>query len=51
MWSPNEVTSQSGDTYAIDPEVDGKIIWRHRLSSGSAVGGVEFNGYLMRTIF
>ncbi|WP_315706364.1 MULTISPECIES: PQQ-binding-like beta-propeller repeat protein [unclassified Bradyrhizobium] len=33
---------KSGDVYALDPDADGKIIWRHRLSSGSALGGVEF---------
>jgi polyvinyl alcohol dehydrogenase (cytochrome) len=33
---------KSGDVYALDPDANGRIVWHDRLSSGSALGGVEF---------
>jgi polyvinyl alcohol dehydrogenase (cytochrome) len=33
---------KSGHIYALDPDDNGRIVWEHRLSPGSALGGVEF---------
>jgi polyvinyl alcohol dehydrogenase (cytochrome) len=33
---------KSGHIYALDPLNEGEIVWQHRLSPGSALGGVEF---------
>jgi polyvinyl alcohol dehydrogenase (cytochrome) len=33
---------KSGHIYALDPAEEGRIVWEHRLSNGSALGGVEF---------
>jgi polyvinyl alcohol dehydrogenase (cytochrome) len=33
---------KSSEVYAMDPDADGKILWQHRLSVGSELGGVEF---------
>ena len=36
------VGQKSGLTYAMDPEQDGKIIWRKRVGSGGTMGGVHW---------
>lgn len=36
------VGQKSGQVHALDPAQDGKVVWQHRLSGGSALGGVEF---------
>lgn len=33
---------KSSEVYALDPDQKGKIIWKHRLSVGGPLGGVEF---------
>jgi polyvinyl alcohol dehydrogenase (cytochrome) len=33
---------KSSEVYALDPDKQGVIIWRHRLSVGGPLGGVEF---------
>jgi polyvinyl alcohol dehydrogenase (cytochrome) len=36
------VGQKSSQVYAMDPDAKGKIIWRHQLSAGGPLGGVEF---------
>ena len=36
------VGQKSSQVYALDPDAQGKVVWEHRLSSGGALGGVEF---------
>lgn len=38
------VGQKSSEVYALDPDQTGKVVWRHRLSPGAALGGVEFGG-------
>jgi polyvinyl alcohol dehydrogenase (cytochrome) len=33
---------KSGDVYALDPDAEGRVIWRSRVGSGSALGGVHW---------
>ncbi|MEM7015926.1 MAG: PQQ-binding-like beta-propeller repeat protein, partial [Pseudomonadota bacterium] len=33
---------KSGDVYALDPDKQGKVIWRTRVGNGSALGGVHW---------
>jgi len=33
---------KSGDIYALDPDINGKLIWRTRIGSGSFLGGVHW---------
>jgi polyvinyl alcohol dehydrogenase (cytochrome) len=33
---------KSGDVYALDPNEQGNVIWRTRIGSGSALGGVHW---------
>jgi polyvinyl alcohol dehydrogenase (cytochrome) len=36
------VGQKSSEVYALDPDARGKVVWRHRLSVGGPLGGVEF---------
>lgn len=36
------VGQKSGDVYALDPDARGELIWRERVGSGSALGGVHW---------
>lgn len=33
---------KSGDVFALDPDAEGKVIWRRTLGAGSALGGVHW---------
>ncbi|HEY8573293.1 PQQ-binding-like beta-propeller repeat protein [Phenylobacterium sp.] len=33
---------KSSQVYALDPDANGRLIWERRLSSGGALGGIEF---------
>jgi polyvinyl alcohol dehydrogenase (cytochrome) len=34
---------KSSEVYALDPDAKGAIVWKHRLSSGGSLGGIEFS--------
>lgn len=36
------VGQKSGDVYALDPDRQGRVIWRQRVGAGSALGGVHW---------
>jgi polyvinyl alcohol dehydrogenase (cytochrome) len=36
------VGQKSGQIYALDPDVQGKVVWRRQLGGGGPLGGVEF---------
>lgn len=36
------VGQKSGDIYALDPDADGRVVWRQRAGAGSALGGVHW---------
>lgn len=36
------VGQKSGDVYALDPDEEGRLIWRERVGSGSALGGIHW---------
>ncbi|MBS0360672.1 MAG: PQQ-binding-like beta-propeller repeat protein [Proteobacteria bacterium] len=36
------VGQKSSEVYALDPDARGKVVWRHKLSGGGPLGGVEF---------
>jgi polyvinyl alcohol dehydrogenase (cytochrome) len=34
---------KSSEVYALDPDAQGALVWKHRLSSGGSLGGIEFS--------
>jgi len=34
---------KSSEVYALDPDAEGRIVWKHRLSPGGPLGGIEFS--------
>lgn len=34
---------KSSEVYAVDPDANGKLLWKHRLSDGGSLGGIEFS--------
>jgi polyvinyl alcohol dehydrogenase (cytochrome) len=34
---------KSSEVYALDPDARGALVWKHRLSSGGSLGGIEFS--------